>query len=216
VKTLFFTFDFLLMMQSIFSQNIVDGFNDKKDNVMIRVYKSYYPVILNKVMRLTGGSPEVYDLVQDIFLKIIRHKGRFNTIRNIENFIKIVTERTCLDHIKRRETRQSNSSKIGIYYQGIEYHNNQTARNRIAFHSLIYIAIEKLPKRCRHIFLLYYLEDLKNKEIAKLLAISEKTVEIHKNYAIKKLRMEIKAESSDSNMLSKVIFLLFYLDQLFA
>jgi RNA polymerase sigma-70 factor (ECF subfamily) len=200
-------------MQRIFSQNIVAGFNDRKDHVRERLCKSYYPVIYNKVMQSTGGSPEAKDLVQNIFEKILRSKGRFKTIKNIENFIETVTENACIDHKRRGKLRQDNSGRVGKYFQDIQDYNNESTKIRAAFQSLIYTANERLPQKCRRIFLLYYVDDLSNREIAKLLGIAEKTVENHKNFALKKLRIEFRDKNDNGKILTIIFFLLMNNDQ---
>ena len=200
-------------MQRIFSQNIVAGFNDRKDHVRERVCKSYYPVIYNKVMQSTGGSPEAKDLVQDIFEKILSNKGRFKTIKNIENFIEIVTGNACIDYKRRGKLRQDNSGRVGKYFQDIQDYNNESTKIRAAFQSLIYTANERLPQKCRRIFLLYYVDDLSNREIAKLLGIAEKTVENHKNFALKKLRIEFRDKNGNGKILTIIFFLLMNNDQ---
>lgn len=53
-------------------------------------------------------------------------------------------------------------------------------------------AISKLPQRCREVFVLSRFENLKNKEIAERLGITEKTVENQINKALRVLRMELK------------------------
>ena len=53
-------------------------------------------------------------------------------------------------------------------------------------------AISKLPERCREIFELSRFENLKNKEIAEKLRITEKTVENQITKALNILRKELK------------------------
>ncbi len=53
-------------------------------------------------------------------------------------------------------------------------------------------ALDKLPERCRQIFMLNRFEDLKYKEVAEKLGISVKTVEVQMSKALKILREELK------------------------
>ena len=53
-------------------------------------------------------------------------------------------------------------------------------------------AINKLPERCREIFLKSRIEGKKNREIAEELNISASTVENQMTIALKKLRLELK------------------------
>ena len=53
-------------------------------------------------------------------------------------------------------------------------------------------AIDKLPERCREIFVLSKMDEMSNKEIAEYLSISVKTVEIQMTKALSRLRMELE------------------------
>lgn len=53
-------------------------------------------------------------------------------------------------------------------------------------------AIDKLPERCREVFMLSKMEELSNKEIAERLGISVKTVEVQMTKALSRLRKELE------------------------
>ena len=55
----------------------------------------------------------------------------------------------------------------------------------------IFSVIESLPEKCKEVFKLSYLNDMKNKEIAELLNISLRTVEAHMYKALKFLRANL-------------------------
>ena len=52
-------------------------------------------------------------------------------------------------------------------------------------------AIGELPDKCREIFVLSYLKDMKNSEIAQMLNVSVRTVEAHIYKALKNLRTRL-------------------------
>jgi RNA polymerase sigma-70 factor (ECF subfamily) len=52
-------------------------------------------------------------------------------------------------------------------------------------------AIDSLPEKCREVFMLSYIYDLKNKEISEVLGISLSTVENHIYNALKVLRQKL-------------------------
>lgn len=52
-------------------------------------------------------------------------------------------------------------------------------------------AIGELPDKCREIFVLSYLKDMKNSEIAQMLNVSVRTVEAHIYKALKSLRARL-------------------------
>ena len=65
----------------------------------------------------------------------------------------------------------------------------------------IHDAINELPDKCKEVFKLSYLHDMKNKEIADTLGISLRTVEAHMYKALKFLR-----ERLSHLLLSLIIF----------
>jgi RNA polymerase sigma-70 factor (ECF subfamily) len=54
------------------------------------------------------------------------------------------------------------------------------------------LAIKNLPEHCRIVFEMSRFEELKNREIAEKLGITQKTVEAHLTKALKILRNELK------------------------
>ena len=56
----------------------------------------------------------------------------------------------------------------------------------------IYGAINELPDKCREVFKLSYLHEMKNKDIAETLGISLRTVEAHMYKALKFLRERLR------------------------
>ena len=58
--------------------------------------------------------------------------------------------------------------------------------------TLISESMEKLPPRCREIFVLSRFNGLKNQEIAEKLNISKRTVELQISNALKLLRSDLK------------------------
>ena len=54
------------------------------------------------------------------------------------------------------------------------------------------IAIQHLPEHCRIVFEMSRYEDLKNREIAEKLGVTQKTVEAHLTKALKILRNDLK------------------------
>jgi len=57
-------------------------------------------------------------------------------------------------------------------------------------------AISELPERCREVFMMSYIYQLKNREIAEILNISVNTVENHISNALKTLRKKLKKYAS--------------------
>ena len=168
---------------------------------MIRFSRLFWTGSLNS----SGSSSDAEDLVQIIFMKIFEANGRFETLRNIQNFVDRVCVTTCKDYLKKRKTRQSKIPLFAFY----QNQNDHTSENASVLRIVIlvkYLAIEILPPQSRQIILLSYVEGLKNKAIAEKLGITEKTVENHKTIALKKLKMEIEKRGGPGAYLWLIFF----------
>ena len=58
-------------------------------------------------------------------------------------------------------------------------------------HNQIETAIQKLPDKCRQAFVMSYLHEMKNKEIADIMGVSVRTVDAHIYKALKHLRNQL-------------------------
>ena len=175
-----------------FSQNMVGAFNERKDFAVARFYDSYRPEVKLRVLRIMRGSPDSEDLVQDIFIKMILKRGNFETVKNIENYLGWTIATTCRDHWlkQKKETRKLNSAPD--YYQKME-EDLRSSEAKISFQAAEYVAMELLSPKCKEVFILSYIRDMRNNEIAGNLGLSERTVDRHINIALNRLRHKISS-----------------------
>lgn len=100
----------------------------------------------------------------------------------------------ALNVLKHREVvNDYEAAMLEIQKKRTEYYqpNSNDVVQRIENDELrqeLHEAIDKLPERCRAVFKLSYLHDMKNKEIADTLGLSLRTVEAHMYKALKCLR----------------------------
>ncbi|MDP4130958.1 MAG: sigma-70 family RNA polymerase sigma factor [Bacteroidota bacterium] len=182
-------------MQNEFTQNMVGAFNEGDARYIVRWFNASYPKILNKVKIFVGESSETLDLVMEVVTKFLERKGTYDTVMNMNNYVDRVIETVCLRYKKRVKTRRDNSYDLAEYMRNLEDEAAEKANTRAKYEYLQYLATENLPKQCLHVFHFYYHEELRHKEIARRLNISEKAVEHHKNTAFKKLRIKFENET---------------------
>jgi RNA polymerase sigma factor (sigma-70 family) len=166
------------------------------------IYNKFYPFAFFFARKFV--SPEdAADIVSCIFTKFLLQKKSFTNFAHGKASLRVSVKNECLTHIlnKSRRIRKEN----GWHYS--EYQNeNQCDYNKedIGAEKLarIYEEIEKLSPRCKKVFQMAYLDNLKNEEIARLLEITVFTVKNQKSYALRALRM---------SLLSILTSLLFYI-----
>jgi RNA polymerase sigma factor (sigma-70 family) len=178
-----------------FSQYLVTAFNERKTFAFSRFYASYHAPVTHLVKQQLGTMPGAEDLVNDIFLKMYYLEGKnFETVRNIERYLGRTARSECRDFLKKEKTPEVKMNGIRAYIKKIENEDIEKTDDKRVAKTLVAMATEMLPGKCRDIFILSQERGLKNKEIAELLNISEKTVENQINIARNKLREQCKKD----------------------
>src|SRR5262249_39193110 len=145
-------------------------------------------------------------LVSESFRKAWEYRGRFETLRHLENFLYFVTRNACISYLRSDRVVQSTEQEWSRISSGEEKAGSPIDLERVQTNllELIYRKLEELPGG--DILRMSYLEGKSTKEIARSLNITENTVYITKSRSLKVLR----------SLLSKndwLLFLLFLLER---
>ena len=138
------------------------------------------------------GESTAEDLVQDIFLRIWQRQTHLFMKDGLKTYLYRSVQYACLDYLKHKEV-EGNYKEATITQLKIEEINYFSDDVQSVFFederlARIYEELEKLPQKCREIFVMSYLEERKTTEIAKLLSLSKRTVEAQLYKALKKIR----------------------------
>lgn len=157
------------------------------------LFRKHYAGLLFYATRLVGED-EAEDIVQDVFAELWRRKDSIEIGEQIQSFLYRSVYTKALNNLKHRAIVESHNAEEEEYYQRrLEYYqpDHSDVIRRIEDQELrkeIHVAINELPDKCKEVFKLSYLHDMKNKEIADVMNISLRTVEAHMYKALKFLR----------------------------
>ena len=157
------------------------------------LFRKYYANLLFYATRLLGDE-EAEDVVQDVFFELWKRQEFIEYGEHIQAFLYRAVYTRALNVLKHRSVKDGYcavmneiSQKRADFYQP----DNNEVIQRIEdkeLRSEINVAINELPEKCREVFKLSYLHDMKNKEIADVMGVSLRTVEAHMYKALKYLR----------------------------
>ncbi|MDP4289890.1 MAG: RNA polymerase sigma-70 factor [Bacteroidota bacterium] len=161
------------------------------------LFKQFYPrLTAYACLFLDDGVAE--DVVQDLFLYLWEKSDYIDIRFSLEAYLFKAVYLRCLNQLKQIKTRDSHHKLIGIHLQQLEKQlfdpeTNESIRKLYMkeLEADINAAIDSLPEKCREVFKLSYLFDLKNKEISEVMDISISTVENHVYNALKVLRKKL-------------------------
>ena len=167
-------------------QRMADG-----DHHALRFFfDKYYVDLCNYVNLYIRNKSVSEDIIQDIFIYFWEKKGTINLNSSVKSYLLTAARNKFLNHIRSEKSHQTINQEVILNSETIVNPNyNLLDINRIE--GFISESIDKLPPRCREVYLLHKQENLSYKEIALRMEISEKTVENQMTIAIRKLREQL-------------------------
>lgn len=141
---------------------------------------------------------DAYDITQEVLIKIFKYLDRYNPNYKFTTWLYKITTRTALDYLRHKDKHQRIQTKVTHHS---EPPNNLTAA---IDHVLIkkeqdkalYDAIDKLPPKLKSVVILYYFENLPQKEIATILEIPLGTVHSRLSHCKKQLKTLLTREGA--------------------
>ncbi|WP_233380179.1 RNA polymerase sigma-70 factor [Maribellus sp. CM-23] len=173
--------------------NLLFGTNK---NSFKKLFNSYYRPLCHLGRHYLGDEDEAKTVVQEAFVKLWEVRHELESGSNIQNYLFTLVKNNCLNILKRRQILLKHHEKIREKELRYQYESlNRISDDYLEFKELkekIDAAIKNLPEHLRVVFELSRFKDMKNREIALELEISQKTVEARITKALKILREELK------------------------
>jgi len=171
--------------------DLIVQFNQGDTEAFTAIYNEYFSKVYYFVKRFIPEREDAEDITADVFVKLWSLRANLNSIRNIEAFLYITGRNACLDflrHIQRRQLRQKDLLHA-LLQEADDGQLTDDVKTLVL--KAIYEEIEKLPRSCRQVFKMAYLEGLSNSQIAETLSINNQSVRNHKLRAVKILRIAL-------------------------
>lgn len=145
------------------------------------------------------SESEAENIVQDVFLHLYERRELFDGQIDLTAYFFTSIKNKSLDYLRKKTTEQEamaeyqNEFDLSLQMKQDSLEDlNTNFPNEQSLNTLIKNALDKLPERCRQIFIMNKIEGKKQKQIAEELQISVYTVESQMAIAYKKLREELK------------------------
>jgi RNA polymerase sigma-70 factor (ECF subfamily) len=132
----------------------------------------------------------VKDVVQEVFLKLWKNKENLQFGEQIHHYLFRATAHTAMNALRfqKKIVRMDNVSAIDNLAASASTHEVGYTELELKVRE----AIDRLPPKCKAIYLLSRQEGMKYQQIADTLELSLKTVENQMGIALEKLRQDLK------------------------
>lgn len=152
------------------------------------IYLLYFSRLCRFASQYTGSAEDAESLVQDVFISAWEKRDTWIiTLPLLYTAVKT----KCIDYLRHRMVTEKYNRELSYKIASLEYLDNHFASEQ-DLEQIVQKALDRLPDKCRNIFLKSRLEGKKYKEIAEELGLSVNTVENQMAIALKKLKKDLQ------------------------
>lgn len=155
------------------------------------LFTSYYKDLVMFAGTLLAERDPCEDIVQSVFLKIWEERKDLYIETSFKSYLLTAVRNRCLDEIRHRQIRWEHEESV----LSCPILDDVDTENYVLYSDL-YVhlkkALDKLPAINREAFMMNRFGNLKYREIAARLSVSERTVEVRIGKALELLRHYLK------------------------
>ena len=154
------------------------------------IYDNHKKELSAFINNYTKNQAQTDDIVQETFITLWKKKENLDSSTSIISYLCRTAYNSFIDKYRRK--KRERLMLDGWLYKRLmemEVEDNHIKKEKI---KIVRESIEKLPPKCKEIFLLSKFENIKYSEIAERLDISVKTVEAQMRNAFIFIRKEVK------------------------
>lgn len=180
---------------------IIRKIANEGDHVAFRqFFNVYYNRLLNFAFFFLESSVAAEEVVSSVFISLWEKRQELTKIKRVEAYLFSSTKNKSYNYLR--------DNKRSIQFKDIDSDDDflvpvfENPESKLLTEELkvkIIEIIDELPPKCKMIFTLIREDGMKYKEVANLLDLSVKTVEVQMGRALAKLKNSIKQYLQDDN-----------------
>lgn len=157
---------------------LISRMKNGDEKAVEQLVKKYYEDILKYSYRHMFGSSDAEDITQETFTKFFEHFEEYEHYGKVKNYLYVIAGNLCKNYFRKSQRIMSQD----ILNEPVD--KMAQSDTRIDLEN----ALHRIPEEYREVLILYYFQNLKQKEIAKILNIGLPLVK----YRIRKGKEELK------------------------
>lgn len=164
----------------------------KQDKIVFDfIFNYYYSGLCVYAKKIVENIESAEDIVQEFFVNLWIKAPYLTIESSLKTYLFVSVKNASMDYKKHKQVKEK--FRLAMMHNMEEDENenfNKFVESELR--DAIDKSLEKLPPKCKEIFVLSRFEGKSNQEIADDLGISKRTVELQISNALKVLRVELK------------------------
>ena len=153
------------------------------------IFKKYYTQLYQFSGRFVRDAQTAEHIVQDLFVTLWIQRDSIQIATNLKSYLYISIRNRSINYKNQQELSYSDELSTNDEEKLVLTPEEHYLENEI--HVAVHDAINKLPEKCRQIYLMKRYDNLKYQEISEILNISVNTVKTQMKRALKSLHKHL-------------------------
>lgn len=199
---------FLLMVfgrdtrnNNVSDEDLMERFRDGDARAFETLLERHERKIFNFIFRFVRQREVANDLLQETFLRVVKNAKRYTRKAKFTTWLYTIARNQSIDALRRQKHRRHRSLDQSIGHEA----TGQTLLDRVPGRSpdgfertdahevsaRVSAAIDELSDEQREVFVMREIMQLKFREIAEIVGVSENTIKSRMRYALEHLRLAL-------------------------
>jgi len=186
-----------MISQNLLS-NLIRGLSIGDEETYIFLFREYYVSLCSYSRRYVGRKDIAEEIVSDTFLKIWENRKQLEINTSVKAYLFHAVCNNSLNYLRKLKTesnleeyfRETSSENLGFEVASEEIEEQSLIMENMS--QKIEAAVMMLPVQQQRAFRLKRMEGKKTKEVAEIMGLSVKTIEMHLSKATLHLRQNLK------------------------
>lgn len=165
------------------------------ESVFERIFLDYWEKMYNICFHFTRDTDVSEELVQEIFRSVWERRDAIALQGEISPYLTRAARLKSFEYLRNAAIRERNLEEVRYASSPGDNYTEQLVHFN-ALTDQVHRIVEALPEQCRKVFRMSRESGMNNKQIARSLAISEKTVENQITKALRTLRVHLETYNS--------------------
>ena len=156
------------------------------------LFRAHHARIFRTAQRITGSAADAEDVLQTVFLRLVRGQEEYDLSQNPEAYLSRAAINASLDLLRSRtRSKAVGLDDIDSQLLASRLRSPEAEHDDRELQTLVRQAVARLGKNAGEMFVLRYYEGFENREIAEMMNTSALVVGVVLHRARTKLRKEI-------------------------
>lgn len=169
-----------------------------------QLVERYQVAVYNLCYRMLGQSEEAEDAAQEVFLRIYRQLGAYNSAHRFSTWVLSIASHYCIDQLRKRRLTVVPIESIINWARSRQPQPDDLAlegEQRDQIQALLH----RLPEKYRLALVLRYWHDLSYSEMAQVMKLPENTVKTRLHRARQMMASLIKEREEQRGVVSEAV-----------